>query len=142
MRTRLIELFELFDPADPDVIAGRRNLTNALYWGLAERVDVSRRVRARAPNSAAAPAVLTRAGRARARRMPAPPEVADARTVVDGRVTVEHLAPGAGPRQSQPVAAVLVAGEVEHAGHYRSVGAVAQEAQHVAWSESFASIQE
>ena len=30
-RTRLIELFELFDPADPDVITGRRNLANALY---------------------------------------------------------------------------------------------------------------
>ncbi|MGC2652451.1 MAG: tetratricopeptide repeat protein, partial [Mycobacterium sp.] len=26
VRTRLIELFELFDPADPDVVAGRRNL--------------------------------------------------------------------------------------------------------------------
>jgi putative thioredoxin len=31
VRTRLIELFELFDPADPDVIIGRRNLANALY---------------------------------------------------------------------------------------------------------------
>jgi putative thioredoxin len=31
VRTRLIELFELFDPADPDVIMGRRNLANALY---------------------------------------------------------------------------------------------------------------
>lgn len=31
VRTRLIELFELFDPVDPDVIAGRRNLANALY---------------------------------------------------------------------------------------------------------------
>lgn len=31
VRRRLIELFELFDPADPDVIAGRRNLANALY---------------------------------------------------------------------------------------------------------------
>ena len=31
VRTRLIELLELFDPADPDVIAGRRNLANALY---------------------------------------------------------------------------------------------------------------
>ena len=31
VRTRLIELFELFDPADADVIAGRRNLANALY---------------------------------------------------------------------------------------------------------------
>jgi putative thioredoxin len=31
VRTRLIELFELFDPADPAVIAGRRNLANALY---------------------------------------------------------------------------------------------------------------
>lgn len=31
VRTRVIELFELFDPADPDVIAGRRNLANALY---------------------------------------------------------------------------------------------------------------
>ncbi len=31
VRTRLIELFELFDPADPEVIAGRRQLANALY---------------------------------------------------------------------------------------------------------------
>lgn len=31
VRARLIELFELFDAADPDVIAGRRNLANALY---------------------------------------------------------------------------------------------------------------
>ena len=31
VRTRLVELFELFDPADPVVIAGRRNLANALY---------------------------------------------------------------------------------------------------------------
>jgi putative thioredoxin len=31
VRTRLIELFELFDPTDPDVVAGRRNLANALY---------------------------------------------------------------------------------------------------------------
>jgi len=31
VRTRLIELFELFDPADPDVIVGRRNLASALY---------------------------------------------------------------------------------------------------------------
>lgn len=31
VRTRLVELFELFDPADPDVIAGRRNLANALF---------------------------------------------------------------------------------------------------------------
>lgn len=31
VRTRLVELFELFDPADPDVVAGRRNLANALY---------------------------------------------------------------------------------------------------------------
>jgi putative thioredoxin len=31
IRTRLIELFELFDPADPEVIAGRRKLANALY---------------------------------------------------------------------------------------------------------------
>ncbi|MDT7761009.1 MAG: putative thioredoxin [Mycobacterium sp.] len=31
VRTRLIELFELFDPSDPQVIAGRRNLANALY---------------------------------------------------------------------------------------------------------------
>ncbi|MCU1699300.1 MAG: Thioredoxin domain [Mycobacterium sp.] len=31
VRTRLIELFDLFDPADPQVIAGRRNLANALY---------------------------------------------------------------------------------------------------------------
>jgi putative thioredoxin len=30
-RTRLIELFDLFDPTDPEVIAGRRNLANALY---------------------------------------------------------------------------------------------------------------
>lgn len=31
VRTRLVELFELFDSADPDVVAGRRNLANALY---------------------------------------------------------------------------------------------------------------
>jgi putative thioredoxin len=31
VRTRLIDLFEVFDPADPDVIAARRNLANALY---------------------------------------------------------------------------------------------------------------
>lgn len=31
VRSRLVELFELFDPADPEVIAGRRNLANALY---------------------------------------------------------------------------------------------------------------
>ena len=31
VRTRLVELFDLFDPADPEVIAGRRNLANALY---------------------------------------------------------------------------------------------------------------
>ena len=31
VRTRLIELFDLFDPAEPAVIAGRRNLANALY---------------------------------------------------------------------------------------------------------------
>ena len=31
VRTRLIELFDLFDPADPVVIAARRNLANALY---------------------------------------------------------------------------------------------------------------
>jgi putative thioredoxin len=31
VRTRLIELFDLFDPAEPDVIAARRNLANALY---------------------------------------------------------------------------------------------------------------
>jgi len=31
VRTRLLELFELFDPADPDLVAGRRNLANALY---------------------------------------------------------------------------------------------------------------
>jgi putative thioredoxin len=31
VRERLIELFELFDPADPEVIAGRRKLANALY---------------------------------------------------------------------------------------------------------------
>ena len=31
VRTRLIELFDLFDPTDPEVIAGRRNLANALY---------------------------------------------------------------------------------------------------------------
>ncbi|MGB5110704.1 MAG: tetratricopeptide repeat protein [Mycobacterium sp.] len=30
-RTRLIELFELFDAADPEVLAGRRKLANALY---------------------------------------------------------------------------------------------------------------
>lgn len=31
VRTRVIELFELFDPADPEVVVGRRNLANALY---------------------------------------------------------------------------------------------------------------
>ena len=31
VRTRLIEFFDLFDPADPEVIAGRRKLANALY---------------------------------------------------------------------------------------------------------------
>jgi putative thioredoxin len=31
VRTRLIELFDLFDPADSEVIAGRRKLANALY---------------------------------------------------------------------------------------------------------------
>jgi putative thioredoxin len=31
VRTRLIELFDLFDPSDPAVVAGRRNLANALY---------------------------------------------------------------------------------------------------------------
>lgn len=31
VRTRLIELFELFSPDDPRVVAGRRNLANALY---------------------------------------------------------------------------------------------------------------
>ncbi|HVQ53156.1 MAG TPA: tetratricopeptide repeat protein [Mycobacterium sp.] len=31
VRTRLIELFDLFDPADQEVIAGRRKLANALY---------------------------------------------------------------------------------------------------------------
>jgi putative thioredoxin len=31
VRTRLVELFDLFDPADPAVVAGRRNLANALY---------------------------------------------------------------------------------------------------------------
>ncbi|HTM85880.1 MAG TPA: tetratricopeptide repeat protein [Mycobacterium sp.] len=31
VRARLVELFELFDPADPDVVAGRRSLANALY---------------------------------------------------------------------------------------------------------------
>ncbi len=31
VRTRLIELFELFDPADPEVIAARRKLASALY---------------------------------------------------------------------------------------------------------------
>jgi putative thioredoxin len=31
VRTRLIELFDLFDPSDPEVIAGRRKLANALY---------------------------------------------------------------------------------------------------------------
>lgn len=30
-RTRLIELFDLFDATDPDVVAARRNLANALY---------------------------------------------------------------------------------------------------------------
>lgn len=31
VRTRLIELFDLFDPADPEIIAARRKLANALY---------------------------------------------------------------------------------------------------------------
>ncbi|MGB3331456.1 MAG: tetratricopeptide repeat protein [Mycobacterium sp.] len=31
VRSRLVELFELFDPADPEVVAGRRSLANALY---------------------------------------------------------------------------------------------------------------
>jgi putative thioredoxin len=31
VRSRLVELFDLFDPADPEVIAGRRKLANALY---------------------------------------------------------------------------------------------------------------
>ncbi|GFG51388.1 tetratricopeptide repeat protein [Mycolicibacterium agri] len=31
VRTRLVELFELFDPADPEVIEARRKLANALY---------------------------------------------------------------------------------------------------------------
>ncbi len=31
VRTRLVELFELFPPDDPRVIAGRRNLANALF---------------------------------------------------------------------------------------------------------------
>ena len=31
LRTRLVELFELFPQDDPRVIAGRRNLANALY---------------------------------------------------------------------------------------------------------------
>jgi putative thioredoxin len=31
VRTRLIELFDLFDPAEPEVIDGRRKLANALY---------------------------------------------------------------------------------------------------------------
>ncbi|EKF25696.1 thioredoxin family protein [Mycolicibacterium hassiacum DSM 44199] len=31
VRTRLVELFDLFDPSDPEVIAGRRKLANALY---------------------------------------------------------------------------------------------------------------
>ena len=30
-RTRLIELFDLFDAADPEVLAARRKLANALY---------------------------------------------------------------------------------------------------------------
>ncbi|MCV7260133.1 tetratricopeptide repeat protein [Mycobacterium shimoidei] len=31
VRTRLLELFELFDPTDPEVIVARRNLASALY---------------------------------------------------------------------------------------------------------------
>lgn len=31
VRTRLIELFEIFEPTDPDVVEARRNLANALY---------------------------------------------------------------------------------------------------------------
>ena len=31
VRTRLVELFELFDPAEPFVVAARRKLATALY---------------------------------------------------------------------------------------------------------------
>jgi putative thioredoxin len=31
VRTRLIELFELFDPTEPDIVVARRNFANALY---------------------------------------------------------------------------------------------------------------
>jgi len=31
VRTRLVELFDLFDPAEPAVVNGRRKLANALY---------------------------------------------------------------------------------------------------------------
>lgn len=31
VRTRLVELFDLFDPADPEVLTARRNLASALY---------------------------------------------------------------------------------------------------------------
>jgi putative thioredoxin len=31
VRTRLVELFELFPQDDPRVVAGRRNLANALF---------------------------------------------------------------------------------------------------------------
>ena len=53
VRTRLIELFELFDPADPEVVAGRRNLANALYYRGASPVPATR------PRWAAAPAPPT-----------------------------------------------------------------------------------
>lgn len=31
VRTRVLELFELFDPADPDIVVARRNLASALF---------------------------------------------------------------------------------------------------------------
>lgn len=31
VRTQVIELFDIFDPADPDIVVARRNLANALY---------------------------------------------------------------------------------------------------------------
>ena len=124
VRTRLIELFELFDPADPEVIAGRRNLANALYWpafsGSSHSADVG-------GNASTADAGRPCHGRRWHRR----PRGCRSRAVVDGGVGVEHLTPPPGAGQAEAVTAVFGTGEVEHARHHRAVAAVAQEAQHV-----------
>ena len=57
--------------------------------------------------------------------------VPDPGAVIGVRIGVEHLAPCAGVRQSQPIAGMFGAGEVEHARHHRAVVAEAQEAQHI-----------